>query len=278
MRTLPSGLLVLGLLGLLFVGACSSPPTLRMQSLSQAPAIDGALSEWGGTLRRVGDQSVSMSAVPTDSLLYLAIVIPDQALIRSVAERGLVVWVDPTGKQRHTYGVQYPLALQRQRAAQKTSGASGSESSDEASTLDELFPSDLALIRNDTIRRRMPARFSSALQAHATLNTGALIYEIAIPVNQTTADPTTPSWKHGLRTPLNRTMSIGLQIPDSGDESQLQGGAEGIPSVTGRGQGGRSPRGRRGRGGQRGRQAPPPDPSPERATLDLWTRVVADRQ
>ena len=92
-------LVLTAFVGLLLVGACSSPPTLRTQSLSQAPSVDGTLSEWDGGLTRVGDRSVSMSAAPTDSLLYLAVVISDQSLVRSVAEKGLVVWVDPTGKQ-----------------------------------------------------------------------------------------------------------------------------------------------------------------------------------
>ncbi len=256
--------------GLLLVGACSSPPTLRTQSLSQSPSVDGTLSEWGGGLTRLGDRPVSMSVAPTDSLLYLAVVISDQTLIRSVAEKGLIVWVDPTGKQQHTYGVQYPIALRAQRAAQKKADASAPGGSGRSATLEQLFPSDLAVIRNDTIRHRVPSRLSSALQAHATLNTGSLIYEVAIPLNQSAGGSSTDSWKHGLRTPLSRTIAIGLETPESGDESSLQGRSEGIPSVTGQGRRGRSPRGRRGR-----RQGQQNTSSPDRPTLNLWTKVVS---
>ena len=263
-------LVLTAFVGLLLVGACSSPPTLRTQSLSQAPSVDGTLSEWDGGLTRLGDRSVSMSAAPTDSLLYLAVVISDQSLVRSVAEKGLVVWVDPTGKQQHTYGVQYPIALRAQRAAQKTADAPAPGASGRSATLEQLFPSDLAVIRNDTIRHRMPSRLSSALQARATLNTGSLIYEIAIPVNPTAATSSTDGWKHGLRTPLGRAIAIGLETPESGDESGIQDRPGGIPSVTGQGRRGRSRRGRRGR-----RQRRQNNPSPDRPTLNLWTNVVS---
>lgn len=269
MRKTFVGLFLAMLFSFLIVGACSSPPTLQTQSLSQAPTIDGKISEWGGALSRIGDHSVSMGAAPTDSLLYVAVVISDRALIRSVAEKGLVMWVDPTGKDQHTYGVQYPIALSAQRAAQKTAEASSPGASGGSSTLGQLFPSDLTIIRNDTIRHRMPSRFSSALQARATLNTGSLIYEIAIPVNPSTADPSTDDWKHGLHTPLGQTLAIGLETPDSGEGSELIGRAQGIPSVTGQGGRRRSPRGR-----PRSRQPPPNSSSLERPTLDLWTRIV----
>lgn len=276
MRPLSSTLLI-GLFGLLVVGACSSPPTLRTQTFSQSPSVDGQLSEWGGGLTRLGDKPVSMGVVPTDSLLYIAVVMSDRALIRSVAERGFIVWADPTGKQRHTYGVQYPIALQRQRAAQKRTDASAPGGAEAAPTLAQLFPSDLALIRNDTIRRRMPARLSSALQAQATMNTGSLIYEIAIPLNETGSDRTTDHWKHGLRSPLGSTLAIGLETPETGEESDLQPQTEGIPSVTGRGRRGRTPRGRR-RRGRRGGENTPSVQSPDRPALKLWTKVTVSNR
>ncbi|MFB6098722.1 MAG: hypothetical protein ABEK84_06365, partial [Salinibacter sp.] len=77
MRTCWFGLVFTVLAGSLFVGACSSPPTLRTHSLPRAPTVDGTLSEWGGSLTRIGDSPVSMSVAPTDSLLYVALLIPD---------------------------------------------------------------------------------------------------------------------------------------------------------------------------------------------------------
>jgi len=268
MRTLAFRLVFLGAGALFLLSACSGPPTLQSHSLSQAPTIDGTISEWGGALTRVGDQSVSLSAAPTDSLLYLAIVIPDRSLIRSVAENGLIVWVDPTGEQRHTYGVRYPLGRRAQRT-QRATDESGTGPS-RASALESLFPSDLAIIRNDTIRHRMPAGFSSALKVQATQNTGSLIYELAIPVSPSSRGATEDARQHGLHTRLGRSLSVGLVTPDPDDDSDLVSSSRGIPSVTGRGGRRRTRRGRRGRQQNQSRS---PVQGPERSRLDLWTRV-----
>lgn len=269
MRTLPYILALMVFAGVFVVGACSGPPTFQSQSLSEPPSIDGELSEWGGTLTRVEDSPVSMSVVPTDSMLYMAFLIPDQGAIRAVAKNGLLVWVDPSDRQAHTYGVQYPLAL---RAAQRSEATSAGPEG--AASLDDLFPSDLAIIRNDTVRHRMPAGLSSDLRVQGTLSTGSLIYEAAVPVPHSTSDPSDGTQEHGLLEPLGPAVAVGIETPDPEDADRFDR-SPGIPSVTGRGGRGRSPRGRRGRRGRRGgqqRQQPPP--SPDAPRLDLWTRVV----
>ncbi|PSQ70133.1 MAG: hypothetical protein BRD26_05200 [Bacteroidetes bacterium QH_1_64_81] len=274
MRISRFGLALTVLAGVLLAGACGGPPTLRTQSLSQVPTVDGTLSDWEGTLTRVGDESVSMSVFPSDSTVYLALLIPDQSLIRAVAEQGLVVWVDPSGEQAHTYGVRYPLGLRAQRA-ERLAGAPTSNSSQRSLVLDDLLPSDLAVIRNDTVRHRMPAGLSSALEAKATLETGALICEIAVPVSPSASNAATDERQHGLHAPLGDAVAVGLETPDPEDDTDLLDRSQGIPSVTGRG--GRGRRGRSPRGRRRGRRGQPSSPSsqaPEQPTLDLWTRVV----
>jgi hypothetical protein len=212
--------------------------------------------------------------VPTDSMLYMALLVPERDLMRAVAANGLIVWVDPSDAQKHTYGLQYPLGL---RAAQR-SRASSPESGKTAS-LDDLFPSDLIIIRNDTIRHRMPAGLSSDLRVKATLNTGALIYEAAIPVPRSASDEKTDAQEHGLLEPPGAAVAVGVETPDPEEDSDRFAQSSGIPSVTGqggrrgRGRRGRSPRGRR-RGGQRGSPSSSASQSPDLPTLDLWMRVV----
>jgi len=275
MRVVSLGFLLTLLGGGLFLGACSSPATLQTHSLSQEPVVDGTLSEWDGTLRRVGDSPVSMSIATTDSLLYVAVLLPDREMIRSVSEHGLIVWVDPGGTQAHTYGVQYPLALRAQRPPQKS--ASESPEAREG-PLGQLFPSDLALIRNDTIRRRMPARLASGLQAHATMETGALIYELAIPVFDSEGQRGAEDSDLGLHAAPGPRLMVGLETP-SEDGSELVGQRQGIPSVTGGGRGrrGRTPRGRR-RGQRRPREKAKSKQKPSLPTLDVWAKVVVSQQ
>lgn len=259
MRTFWIGIVLLAAVGLT-VGACSGPATLQTHTPSGPPTVDGTLSEWGGNLTPVGKHEVSMGAIPTDSLLYVAVLIPDPSLIQAVAKRGLVLWVDPAGTQTHGYGVQYPLALQAQRAAQKRIEASGRPG--RSSSLDQLFPSDLAVVRSDTIHRRMPARMSSALRVQASLNTGSLIYEAAIPVFSETEGAA----ETGLQAPLQRPFALGLETPDPDDNEDLFRRTRGIPSVTGRGQ-------RRQRRARQGRRQRSRSRTPSLPTLDAWVEV-----
>jgi len=254
------------------VGACSSGPvTLQSRPTSQPPSVDGALSEWG-SLTRLGDRPVSMSVLPTDTLLYVALSVRSGKLLRSMAKKGLTVWVDPAGGQRHAYGVRYPIGLPAQRKEQKTPDDEAPESPRRSDLLKQVFPSDLAVIRNDTLRRRLPARFSSGLRVNATLSTGSLIYEVAIPISPTPSDTTAGGERPGLHASLNGPIGVGIEIPESDDDTDLAQQPSGIPSVTGR-------RGRNRRPGRRRGQRPPPSEQlSELPTLSLWTKVVPAEQ
>lgn len=280
------GFVLVALVGLLLTGACSSPTTLPSQSTTQPMSVDAKLGEWNGRLTYLDDEPVSMSVAPTDSLLYVALAIQDRDLIRSVAKKGLIVWVDPSGKQQRTYGIQHPLGLQTQRTDE---GGSGSRSSDGASDggagpsgasrqpgtesmLEQVSLEELAILRQGTPQLRVPARFSTGLRAKVRLDPGSMIYELAIPV----AEDTTANRQHALRASLGRTVGIGLETPESETEEQsLDNPNQGVPSVTGRGGGTR-----RGRGGRPGRrrgqqQQNREDLRPDLPELDLWAQVVS---
>jgi len=246
--------------------------------MAEPPSIDGALEEWGGRLSPVDDR-VSMGTLSTDSLLYVAVAIQNEDLIRSVVQNGLIVWVDPEGGQGRTYGIQYPLGLRSQGPGQEAPDVQGSGAPGGTRGLDQLDLSELDIIRNDTVRQRIPAHFSSGLRAETTIDPGSFIYEVAIP---TGLDAGTAGQQHGLLTTLTLPVNVGLQTPESGDEPNL-GDDQGIPSVTGGGGGGRAPGGRRpggrapgtrGRTGQQGQQSPPPDPAQQIPTLDAWAKVL----
>lgn len=252
----------------LLVGACSSPATLSTERMTTPPTVDGTLDDWGGRLAYVGDRPVSMSVLPTDSLLYVALSIQDQQLVRAVAVNGLTVWVDPSGQQRKGYGVRYPLGLRHQ---QRSASGSAAEPSSVAAAFDRVSLAELEVVRGDSSRRRIPARFSSGLRGQAALNPGSLIYELAIPVGVT--EGAAADRRHGLQAALGETVGIGLETPQPEDEENRVVPQGGIPSVTGR-------PGRRGRRGQRGRrrqeQRRQAVQQADRPSLDLWVQVTPE--
>jgi hypothetical protein len=241
--------------------------------LTQPPSIDGALSEWGGSLSYVDNESVAVSVVPTDSLLYVALSTQDKRLIRTVLRDGLIVWVDPTGTQKRTYGIRYPLGLRAQRANQTgpsphSSGASSASRSQRAmSVFDQLSLKELVIIRNGTTDARIPAQFSSGVRAQAQIDPGALVYELAIPIGASSASQA--ERQHGMRAAPGSTVGVGLATPEADDEDTGVTMPSNVPSVTGR-------QGRRRRGGRRGRQRRRAlqNQSDGLPTLDLWMKVT----
>ncbi len=261
--------LLSALFGLLVVGGCGSSATLQSRTMSEAPSVDGALDDWGGTLTYLEDEPVSMSAVSTDSLLYVALSVQDPRLIRTVVTNGLMLWVDPASDQQRTYGIQYPLGLRAQRSEQQSAPLEDRADDRSALPIDQVNLSKLDVVWGDSTRRRVPAHFSSGFRAKATLDPGALIYELAIPVREAPGE--TSGRQYGLRTALGQTVDIGLETPEPEEEgADGRNLGTGVPSVTGR-PGGR--RGRRGRRRQR-RQATSTVQRAEVPHLDLWATVV----
>ena len=249
----PCSAVLVALLGIALVGvaACSSPTLLSTNAPSGVPSVDASLAEWGPRLTPVKGGAVSMAALPTDSLLYVSVLVRDGALIQTIAQHGLIVWVDPEGRRKRTYGIQYPLGLRRQQAARP--------STQRASALEAVSLDALEVLRGDTLRRRIPARFSSGLRGAATLDPGSLICELAIPLD--------PSAEHGLPQALSSHPRLGLEtpVPDEDPKPTLDDDL----SVTERG--GRQPEHRR---------VPdrPQSPSPKQSkqpSLDLWVTLDA---
>ncbi len=255
----------------LFVGACSSPATLPAGQMTTSPSVDGSLDDWGGRLSYVGDRPVSMSVLPTDSLLYVAVSIQDQQLARAVAVNGLMVWVDPSGSKQRHYGIRYPLGLRRQQPAGRSSDETASTDTP-AEAFERVSLSELEVVRSDSVRRRIPARFSSGLRAEASLSPGSLIYELAVPVGATAEGR--GERQYGLQAALGSTVHIGLETPEPDDDDEQVNPEAGIPSVTGR-PGRRGSRGRRGRRGRQ-RQRRQAAQENDRPSLDLWVEVVSE--
>lgn len=215
--------------------------------------MDGTLAEWGPRLTALNNAPASMAALPTDSLLYVAVLVRDQTLVRTIVERGLIIWVDPAGGTDRTYGVQYPMGLRRQQAGQSSPQSSPQD-------LDAVSLDELEVLRGDTLRTRVPARFSSGLRGAATLNSGALICEVALPVG-----PNAPS-SHQIAASLGQTVGLGLETPspDASPEPEMPE-SDIAPS-------GRNER-RPPQPEQRDRQPPTPPPSDQQPTLNQWVTL-----
>lgn len=70
--------------------------------------INAVLDEWPASL--ISDKSGFEYFVMNDSThLYICILIRDQAIRRKVQVMGLTLWIDPMGKKKSRFGINYPM-------------------------------------------------------------------------------------------------------------------------------------------------------------------------
>jgi|GEM_PF-2014113 hypothetical protein len=78
--------------------------------------IDGSDGEWPkGSFYYIEEPRVFLAVCNDDSFAYLLLRTNNIKLIPQLAERGFIVWFDPSGGSDKALGVHYPLGLRNQR-------------------------------------------------------------------------------------------------------------------------------------------------------------------
>ena len=87
--------------------------TLRIEGAwsAEAPAVDGKLVEWSSPLVTLGSTPVSLGVRNDGQFLYLALASSDQATRMMLGAAGFTVWMDPSGKEKKSFGITVPPAV-----------------------------------------------------------------------------------------------------------------------------------------------------------------------
>lgn len=100
------------------VGACTlavvvAAETVRIESAwsSEAPTVDGKLADWASPLVSLPSGNVSLGVRNDGQFLYVAVASSDQAARTMLGAAGFTVWMDPSGKQKKTFGITVPPTL-----------------------------------------------------------------------------------------------------------------------------------------------------------------------
>ncbi len=71
--------------------------------------IDGQLEDWAGLQTSLPRADARIAVANDADALYLSLETSDPNLARLIAHRGLTLWFDPTGGEKQTLGVRFPL-------------------------------------------------------------------------------------------------------------------------------------------------------------------------
>lgn len=88
----------------------AATPRLGSMWTSEAPSIDGMLTEWAA-LERLDPAKLSVAARNDGRFLYLAIAVSDQPTRMLLGAAGFTVWFDPAGKSKKVIGVAIPPTM-----------------------------------------------------------------------------------------------------------------------------------------------------------------------
>jgi hypothetical protein len=87
--------------------------TLRIESVwsTEAPAVDGKLTEWAAPLVTLGSTPLALGVRNDGQFLYVALASSDQATRMMLGAAGFTVWMDPSGKNKKSFGITVPPVM-----------------------------------------------------------------------------------------------------------------------------------------------------------------------
>lgn len=163
--------------------------------------VDGSMAEWP-RLERV-DTGPAVAVQNDAEALYLAIVSNDPT-VREQLATGLVVWLDPTGRRRQTFGLRLEgLAPRPLAGATPTSASSGLSSDRVLTTLEEFDLLGPARLQ----RRLIDSAAEVGIALASGVEDGTVVYELKVPLGKSDAAP------HAVGVTPGATISLGLETP-----------------------------------------------------------------
>ena len=232
--------------------------------------VDGMIADWPELTSF--PEGISVAASNDDRNLYLAIAASDPQRRRQLLGGGLIVWVDPGGGHKQTYGIRVPGAgFERAEGRRPLPPEEGAESAAprEPRQPDITYIEVLGPGKDD--RRRLELSAETGIEAAAHVENGTLGLEVKIPL---AAAPST--YAHALNASPGAVVGLGLQTPKP-ERTETEGGSHagrpGMGGGHGRGGMGGMGGGGRGGGGHRGGGAGEGGAAPAKE-MKLWTTVA----
>lgn len=207
------------LFGLLASG-CRTTASLQSTELVQPVTVDAQLDEWAGKLSSIGGGDFSVGVQNDGEFLYVGVSTTNGQRIGQIMQLGMVLWIDPEGGKRKTFGVQYPIGIVT------TSGSDGGLTSDPTANRIRIEQSmqEIALIgeNGQPFRRRKDA--VPGITMHAEADQRAFTYEAKIPLAPD------EGFVYAIGTEPGRQIGLSLATPElDGQGLASQEGVGGLP-------------------------------------------------
>ena len=259
------------LLGIFQVG-CSSTIELKSNWLDREIIIDGKSDEWLGVMVYFENQNISVGLLNDENFIYLCLIADDPQIRSQVLGNGLMLWFDPEGGNKKSFGIKYPVGIQLDEAFRRMGINKGErEGFKDKERMKEFLKGTLSELeilssgRKDG--KRMLIDEARGIEVKFEAYSGMIVYECKIPFSNNDEHPYTVGAKAGAM------IGVGIETPNidlnamrdqMGDKTPPSDIGRGIPPGGSMGGGRGERQGGMGMGG-RGRRMP--------TQLKVWTVV-----
>jgi len=213
--------------------------TIRIESVwsTEAPAVDGKLTEWSAPLVTLGSTPLSLGVRNDGQFLYVALASSDQAARMMLGAAGFTVWMDPSGKNKKSFGITVPPAMaggpgMRGRGSgggppaqpgqegrqEPPQGGPGGPDGAAIGTITSIEV--LGASKDDKRRFEIAYARTIGLDVAARMAEGVLVYELRVPLPVSEAQP------YGVRSAPGATIGLGIetgQLPGPGGRGEEGG-------------------------------------------------------
>jgi hypothetical protein len=275
--------LVLAVLAPAVLGASGKKQRLDSHWKDREITVDGDSGEWPGPLLAVDEhQNLTAAAVNDGQFLYIVLHTRDAALRAQIMGQGLIVWFDPGGGEKKSFGLKFPVGMGdgdmpgRGRGFRRPDAAAGSAQGDPSQRVAALEPPNRLEVfgpdKDDA--HSFVADKAPGLSVKVGQVEGSLVYELKVPLVKTGELP------YAIQAKSGALIGFGLETVkrERPEREGRGGGMGGFGGGGGGGMGGRGGMGRGGggmggRGGGMGRgDYEPPKPLKAWATIQLSAR------
>jgi uncharacterized membrane protein YgcG len=199
--------------------------------------------------------------------LYICVMSSKPNLGRQIMFRGMTVWFDPTGGEKKTFGVRFPIGMGRGEMPMRPDEEETDQRGNRFDAMNRQSLSDFEFIGpTEKDLQMVPRMQGQGVEMHLTSTPERFVYELRIPLAYSSAHP------YAIESHPGAPIGVGFET----NTFQRPAGAEG----SGEGGGGRGGRGGTGGvgGGRGGRMSGGAGPGGDRQgaaniSFDVWTHV-----
>jgi hypothetical protein len=154
--------------------------------------VDGVDEEWRDLVLPVKGQHFSLAFANDEDSLYFCLITKDENTIRQIWRVGLILWLDPAGGKKKSFGIRFPAdegprttSRPRTAARERAEGRAQSEAQQQPA----ILAGDIEVLGRGGRDARRVENGKSGIAARYSMRPDLLIYELEVPLRKSDRAP-----------------------------------------------------------------------------------------